>query len=70
MLNTLALSWSHQDQGILTAPILLTPFHHPSLLTSSLDGIKSLHKTGNCKFLRVGQHWSVHVWESIGKRYL
>ena len=36
------------------------------LLTSLLDGIQCLLRANEYKFLLVGQHWCVHVWESIG----
>ena len=31
------------------------------------DSTQCLYKADECKFLLVGQHWCVHVQESIGK---
>ena len=39
-------------------------FYHLSL-TSPLESIQCLHRADECKFLLVGQHWHVHVLESI-----
>ena len=36
-------------------------FYQQSFLVSPLDGIQCLHRTDECKFLRVSQHWCAHV---------
>ena len=39
--------------------------YRPSLLTSPLECILSPHSLDVCKFLLDGQHWRVHMYESI-----
>ena len=36
-------------------------------IVSYLDSTQWLHKADECEFLQVGQHWCVHVQDSIGE---
>ena len=40
------------------------------LLISSLDGTKCPHTADECKFLLVGQYWSVHELEPITYKFV
>ena len=60
----LKASRTHSFTRLLVA-IRLFPL---SLLVSLRDSIQCLHRFNECKFLQVGQHWCVHVQESIGER--
>ena len=35
-----------------------------------LDGIQCPHRADEYRFLQVGQHWGVHVWEPTGELHL
>ena len=39
-------------------------------LVSPINGILSLRRAEECKFLLVGQHWCIHEWESVEERRL
>ena len=54
--------WQHR--------VLWFSLSHPSLLVRLLDCIQCPHKADVCKSFLVGQHWHIHVYESIRERSL
>ena len=68
--NLVISTWCADSTDSLDSLWPSAPIIHHSWEAPHLDGTQSTHRPDVCNFLLVGQHWCVHVWESIGERCL